>query len=99
MAVLKEDNCRPSGASTGTDTSTDKGKRAGTSADRLTVLDVASGEGRFTKELHTATKPARIIAVDNYLPYMKTAKQKYSDINQAQCVGNLYRTALRKRDV
>lgn len=65
-------------------------ERAAKASAELTVLDVASGQGRFTKELHEAAGRARVITVDNYLPYMRIADQKYGDTGQIQCMGNLY---------
>lgn len=65
-------------------------ERARESAGELAVLDVASGEGRFTSELYAATKSSQLVALDNHLPYMQKSLSKYPDIVQTQCMGNLY---------
>jgi SAM-dependent methyltransferase/uncharacterized protein YbaR (Trm112 family) len=64
--------------------------RAERSVDDLQILDVASGQGRFTKELHAASRSEKVVALDNYLQYMRLAKEKYADLNHIQCLGNLY---------
>jgi transposase-like protein len=65
-------------------------ERARNSQEELEILDVASGEGQFTMQLYEASKSSKIIALDNYPKYMKTAKERYRDIKQIQCLGNLY---------
>jgi SAM-dependent methyltransferase len=65
-------------------------ERASGSNEELEILDVASGEGRFTTELYAASKSTKIIALDNYPQYLKTARDRYGHVGQVQCVGNLY---------
>jgi SAM-dependent methyltransferase len=65
-------------------------ERANSSKEELEILDVASGEGRFTTQLYAASKSTRIIALDNYVPYLKTARERYGYLAQTQCMGNLY---------
>ena len=65
-------------------------ERAKNSKEELEILDVASGEGQFTMQLYEASKSTRIIALDNYLKYMKTSQRRYKDISQIPCQGNLY---------
>lgn len=65
-------------------------KRAANTDEDLEILDVASGEGRFTTQLLAASKSVKIIALDNYLPYFNTARDRYRDVSHIQCGGNLY---------
>ena len=65
-------------------------QRAKKSKEELEILDVASGEGRFTTQLYAATKSTKIVALDNYEPYLKTARERYGQEGQVQCIGNLY---------
>ena len=65
-------------------------ERAKGSKKELEILDVASGEGRFTTQLYAASKSTKIIALDNYVQYLKTARERYGHVGQVQCIGNLY---------
>lgn len=65
-------------------------QRAKESTEALKILDVASGEGRFTSNLAGASQSAKVVAVDNYIPYLKTARERYGDVAQTFCAGNLY---------
>lgn len=65
-------------------------ERAKGSKEELEILDVASGEGRFTAELRAASKSAKIVALDNYAPYLRTARERYGHVKHVQCIGNLY---------
>lgn len=65
-------------------------QRAKGSTRELKVLDVASGEGRFTSHLASASRSTKVVALDNYIPYLKTARERYGDVAQALCAGNLY---------
>lgn len=65
-------------------------ERARNTGEDLEILDVASGEGRFTTQLHAASGSSKIVALDNYLPYLRTARERYQDTSHIQCVGNLY---------
>jgi SAM-dependent methyltransferase len=56
----------------------------------LEILDVASGEGRFTTQLYAASQSTKIIALDNYKQYLEIARTRYGDVDQASCIGNLY---------
>lgn len=64
--------------------------RAKGSKKELEILDVGSGEGRFTNELYAASKSTKIIALDNYVQYLKIARERYGHVGQHQCIGNLY---------
>jgi SAM-dependent methyltransferase len=65
-------------------------ERARGSAEELEILDVASGEGRFTAELYAASRSTKIIALDNYVQYLRIARERYSEAAWAPCIGNLY---------
>lgn len=65
-------------------------ERAKGSKEDLEILDVGSGEGRFTTRLYSASKSTKIIALDNYAQYLKTARERYGYLGQVQCIGNLY---------
>ena len=61
----------------------------GSEAD-LEILDVASGEGRFTAQLYAASRSSKIIALDNYERYLRIARQRYGEVGHSPCIGNLY---------
>jgi SAM-dependent methyltransferase len=65
-------------------------ERAKGSEEELEILDVASGQGRFTAQLYAASKSTKIIALDNYLQYLKIAQERYGHVSQSSCIGNLY---------
>lgn len=65
-------------------------QRAKGSTQELKILDVASGEGRFTSHLAAASRSTRVVALDNYMRYLETAGERYGDVSQALCAGNLY---------
>ncbi|MFD0745808.1 class I SAM-dependent methyltransferase [Phytohabitans flavus] len=56
----------------------------------LEILDVASGQGRFTRQLYLASQSTRIIALDNYEQYLRIARERYGEAGHAPCIGNLY---------
>jgi SAM-dependent methyltransferase len=67
-------------------------ERARSHSRELEVLDVASGVGHFTVELHRAAHSNKVIGLDDYREYMDIARTRYHEIPLNCLEANLYKT-------